>query len=429
MTQPVRAVRTATGPVDAVVEVPGSKSIANRALVCAALASGESHLRRVPDGDDTAAMVECLSALGVLIDDGDGDLRVSGTGGVLVPTVEHLHARLAGTSSRFVTALVALGDRPVTVDGAPALRRRPMEPLHDALRQLGVHVRPLDAHAALPVEIRGPATGRAVSLRGDVSSQFITALMLIGPCLPEGLEITVTSALVSRPYVELTAAVMAAFGAEEVQVGAERISVAPSGYRACEYTIEADASSASYPLAVAAVAGGTVSVPGVGLVTRQGDRRFADLLGAMGCSVRWEDHRVTVTRGAEPLRGLRVDMSDISDLVPTLAVVATVADTPTVIEGVGFIRHKESDRLADLAVELQRAGAEVSVLDDGLALEPARGALHGARLGTHHDHRLAMAFGVLGTAVAGIEVEDPSVVSKSWPRFWEMLETLAAGSR
>jgi 3-phosphoshikimate 1-carboxyvinyltransferase len=415
----------AGGPVDAVVNVPGSKSITNRALICAALADGASVLERCAPGDDTAAMLECLSAFGVrLVVDGDR-VNVVGGGGHLPPGPLTLSARLAGTTSRFVTALAALGAGPYVIDGEPPLRQRPMGPLHDALRQLGALVDSPDGHGTLPVEVAGPARGGVVTVAGDVSSQYITALMLIGPYLPGGIDITLSTPLVSRPYVELTAAVMGAFGADRVEVGATHITVHPGRYRGTRYEVEPDASSASYPLAVAAVTGGTVEVPGLGARSLQGDARFADLLAAMGCDVAWGDDSVTVSRpSARPLAGIEIDMSDISDLVPTVVAVAVTAGSPTRITGVGFIRHKESDRLGDLAAELRATGARVTVEPDGLLVEPGEGPLRGARLGTHHDHRLAMAFGVLGTVVAGIEVDDPHVVSKSWPEFWAMIHML-----
>jgi 3-phosphoshikimate 1-carboxyvinyltransferase len=300
-----------------------------------------------------------------------------------------------------------------------------MGPLHDALVELGTSVRPLEAPGRLPVEITGPATGRQVSVSGDVSSQFVTALMLIGPYLRDGLRIGLSSSLVSRPYVEMTAAVMAAFGAGDVRVGDDSIEVDAGRYRPTTYRVEPDATSAGYPLAVAALAGGTIVVNGLTRTSLQGDTRFVDLLAAMGCSTGWSADGVTVTRDPTlALVGVDVDMADMSDLVPTLAAVAATGSTQTRVRGVGFIRGKESDRLGDLAAELTKTGAAVVVEHDGLLIDPPRETLHGARLATHHDHRLAMAFGVLGTVVAGVEVEDPSVVTKSWPDYWGMLQRI-----
>jgi 3-phosphoshikimate 1-carboxyvinyltransferase len=415
-----RLVRRLTARVDATVAVPGSKSIANRVLVCAALAEGTSSISNVPDGDDTQAMLACLHSLGFDAElDGD---RVSITGvGTVDPSAPiTVFAGLAGTTSRFVTALAALGSSPITVDGHPPLRARPFGPLHEALAQLGVDVTPVDAFGNLPAVITGPPTSGAVSIRGDVSSQYVTALMLIGPYLPGGLDLTLTSPLISRPYVELTAATMSWFGHDDVEVGEHSVRVGVGVYAPADVTIEPDASSASYPLAIAAVRGGVVTVPGLGSGALQGDARFADVLAQMGCTIERTDTAVSITGGA--LSGVDVYMGDISDLVPTVAVVAAFAESPTRIRGVGFIRAKESDRLGDLAAELRKAGVDIDETEDGLEIRPSADRLHGARLGTHHDHRLAMSFGVLGSMVDGIEVEDPGVVAKSWPGFWSMLD-------
>jgi len=290
---------------------------------------------------------------------------------------------------------------------------------------MGVEVVTADRTGGLPVTILGPPTHGVVRISGDVSSQFVTALMLIGPYVPGGLRIELTTPLVSRPYVELTKATMAAFGITSVDVGERHIAVGAGVYRPTELFVEPDASSASYPLAIAAVVGGTVTIPGLGHTALHGDARFADVLADMGCVVARTDDAVTVSRSAgATLRGVNIDMADISDLVPTLAVVAACATTPTAISGVGFIRGKESDRIADLAAELRKAGVSIDELDDGLLISPSLNTLRQANLATHHDHRLAMAFAVLGTLVPGLRVESPAVVSKSWPEFWSVLEGL-----
>lgn len=420
-----RRVRRLAGPLDATVPVPGSKSIANRVLVCAALAEGVSRVSNVPDGDDTRAMVGCLRTLGLGVDDSAaGDVvRIDGVGTAWGSEPRTLFAELAGTTSRFVTAVAALGSAPITIDGHPPLRARPFGPLHEALGQLGVDVLPGEAFGNLPATVEGPPKSGRVQIRGDVSSQYVTALMLIGPELPGGLDLVLTTPLISRPYVELTAAVMAWFGISDVEVADARIRVAPGAYAPADVAVEPDASSASYPLALAAVCGGSVTVPGLGTGALQGDARFADVLGAMGCAVDRHADRVTVT-GSGELCGIDIDMADISDLVPTVAVVAAFASSPTRIRGVGFIREKESDRLGDLSTELRRAGVDIDETDDGLEIRPSSRQLRPAQLATHHDHRLAMAFGVLGSTGDGIVVEDPDVVSKSWPGFWAMLDEL-----
>ncbi|HUF99521.1 MAG TPA: 3-phosphoshikimate 1-carboxyvinyltransferase [Ilumatobacter sp.] len=424
-------VRAFSGPVSATVNIAGSKSIANRALICAALADGTSVLRNVPGGDDTVAMLACLTALGVTTSE-TADPSTAGTTITVVgrptlspPPATRLFAGLAGTTSRFVTALAALTGVALVVDGEAPLRARPFGPLFDALRQMGVAVITGERAEGLPVTVVGPPTHGAVTVSGDVSSQFITALMLVAPHVDGGMRIELTTPLVSRPYVELTTATMAQFGCDGVDVGDRHITVDPGTYLPTTMFVEPDASSASYPLAIAAVAGGSVTVPGLGNGAMHGDARFADVLADMGCTIDRDDHAVTVSRDLHtPLRGVDIDMADISDLVPTLAVVAACASTPSTISGVGFIRGKESDRLGDLSAELRKAGVSIDELDDGLLIRPSLATLRPARLATHHDHRLAMAFGVLGTVEDGITVESPSVVSKSWPEFWAMIDEL-----
>ena len=422
-------VQRSDGPVIAQVAVPPSKSIVNRALVCAALADGTSEITGVAPGDDTTAMIDCLQRLGCGIGIRlDGDHRIAdviGTAAELTPGPMRLDAGLAGTTSRFVTALCALGDGEYTVDGAPPLRSRPMGPLHDSLTALGATVTPGETVGCLPVTVSGPLRrADAVVMPGDVSSQYVTALMLIAPYIPGGLKLWLSSGLVSRPYLEITRSVMSAFGVTDVDIKERHVTVGPGEYLPTEYVVEPDASSASYPLAAAAMVGGAVSVPGLGTRSVQGDARFVEILASMGCIVTaGPTDTVVMRRRDTPLRGVDVDMADISDLVPTLAVVATQAVTPTRISGVGFIRGKESDRLGDLAAELSKTGALVTVEPDGLLIEPTD-LLHGARLGTHHDHRLAMAFGLLGLVVDGIEIGDPAVVSKSWPSYWDALAAI-----
>ena len=414
---------TAHGPIRATIAVPGSKSIANRALVCAALAAGRSTIEHVAPGDDTVAMIEGLRNLGTNITVSGATVMVDGgalRGGATID------ARLAGTTSRFLTALAALSLEPTVVDGGDALRRRPMAELHDSLRSLGADVR--STNGCLPVTVaRAALTGGRVELRGDVSSQFVSALMMIGPTLPGGLRIDLSTPLVSRPYVAITASVMSSFGAEGITVGERTIGVESSAYRACSYAIESDASSASYPLAAAAITGGAVRVLGIGRGALQGDARFADLMADMGCRVERDESGTTVI-GTGRLRGIDVDMADISDLVPTVAAVAAFADTPTRITGVGFIRHKESDRIADVVDGLRAIGCPAEETTDGLVVRPVdRASYRGTSLRVHDDHRLAMSWSLLALAVPEVEVDDPTVVAKSWPEWWTVRSDLLGG--
>lgn len=431
----VYAVQTVHHRLAAVVTVPGSKSIANRALICATLADGPSVLHNVPGGDDTAAMMDCVALLGAGIGPDPHDptlVRVHGTGGHLHDGPLMLSARLAGTTSRFITALCALGPGNYTIDGEAPLRGRPMAPLYDALVALGAVVEAGESWGHLPVTITGvdvsapwTSSPAMISISGDVSSQYITALMLIAPYLPGGLHIELTTPLVSRPYLAITAAVMGSFGVDSVDIGERVVVVGAGRYIGREYVIEPDASAASYPLAAAAICGGSVRVQDLGPDALQGDAAFADVLAEMGCTVHRDATGTTVV-GTGILHGIAIDMADLSDLVPTLAVIAPFADSATEITGVGFIRAKESDRLGDLAAELALCGIVATVLDDGLRIEPGFGS--GAGLQTHHDHRLAMAFGVLGLRVGGVRVHDPDVVSKSWPDFWTALEGIRSSA-
>lgn len=419
-----------SSPLDCTVAVPGSKSIANRALVCAALAGSGSQVANVPDGDDSTAMVRGLRDLGLeVIEEVSGTFRFESALDLDSMRFARIDAMLAGTTSRFLTALAVLRVGMTVIDGAEALRGRPMTDLHDALAALGAHVNPLVASGHLPVEVsRGALRGGAIEIPGGVSSQFTTALLLIAPYLRGGLQVTVSGDRVSNSYIEMTVAVMRDFGAVVELIEGSRgldVRVAEGAYVPRYYAVEPDASSASYPLALAAVCGGAVTVEGLGSASLQGDAAFAEVLGLMGCDVQRGLDSVTVRRDlSHPLSGVDINMVDMSDLVPTLAVVALFAAEPSRIRGVGFIRRKESDRLGDLSGELRKCGAHVVEVDDGLIIEPA--PLRGASLGTHHDHRLAMSFAVLAARVDGIQIDDPNVVSKSWPDFWRVREEMAA---
>jgi 3-phosphoshikimate 1-carboxyvinyltransferase len=248
--------------------------------------------------------------------------------------------------------------------------------------------------------------------------------MMIGPYLPEGIRLQLTSPLVSRPYVAITASVMSSFSATGIAIGDHTIGVESSGYIGTTYDIESDASSASYPLAAAAIAGGSVKVLGVGDRALQGDAAFIEVLESMGCTTRTTDRSLEVTSSGS-LHGIEIDMADMSDLVPTLAVVAAFADSPTRITGVGFIRHKESDRIGDLVNGLKMVGCDAVEEDDGILIRPVHESqMHGAELLTHDDHRLAMAWSLLALRISGIVINDPEVVSKSWPEWWDVRSSL-----
>ncbi|HUB76025.1 MAG TPA: 3-phosphoshikimate 1-carboxyvinyltransferase [Solirubrobacteraceae bacterium] len=402
-------------PPDCVVRPPGSKSLTNRALLCGALAAGESVLRGALFADDTRAMLGAVAALGARVEAREeaGEVRVAGRRLAGVEAV--VDARQSGTTARFVLAALGGGVAECVVDGDQQLRGRPMGPLVEALRALGVSVRELGEPGRLPLAVRGPALGRRVSLPGHVSSQFLSGLLMAGPTLAEGLEVSLSSPLVSVPYVEMTRAVMARFGVE-----VEGLAVAPGAYRACEIEIEPDASAASYFFAAAAITGGRVAVPGLSRASLQGDVRFVELLERMGARVAWGADAITVEGGE--LRGIDADMSDISDTAQTLAVVAPFAQGPTRVRGIGFIRAKETDRIAAIVGELRRAGIDAHADDDGFTIVP--GTVAPARFATHDDHRMAMSLALLSLRVEGIELDDPGCVAKTYPGYFEDLERL-----
>jgi 3-phosphoshikimate 1-carboxyvinyltransferase len=417
-------IRPFDGPIDASVTVPGSKSITNRALVCAALATGPSTLRGALFADDTEAMIGVVQALGVPVraDRMAARIEVDGCGGALPAAEAELDVRQSGTTARFTLPLVALGRGTYRVTGHPQMLARPMRPTFEALRELGAPLEELAAPGHLPVAIKGGSSGEdVVRVAGDGSSQFLSGLLLAAPCRPGGLVVEVTTPLVSRPYVELTVAVMRAFGAAVESPDPSTFIVHPGGYRGTDYAIEPDASAASYPLAAAAICGGRVRVEGLGPDALQGDARFADVLAAMGADVARDAGGTTVTV-ATPLHGGDFDFTDISDTAQTLAVVAPFATAPVRISGIGFIRRKETDRIAAVATELGRCGITVHDDGDGWTIHP--GAPQPAVVQTYEDHRMAMSFALLGLRAAGIEIADPGCVAKTFPGYFDLLEQL-----
>jgi 3-phosphoshikimate 1-carboxyvinyltransferase len=410
--EPLRA------PPDATLRPPGSKSITNRALLCAALADGRSNLRGALFAQDTRAMMDAVAMLGVKLraDPSTCTVEVGGIGRRSAPDGARIDARQSGTTSRFILPAASLGGARVIVDGAPQLRGRPFGPLLTALAQLGVSVESLGVPGHLPVAVTGPVRGGEVRLAGHVSSQFLSGLLMAAPLMEHGLRVELTSPLVSVPYVTMTLAVMRTFG-----VAADGLEVEPAAYRPADLAIEPDASAAAYFFAAAAISGGRVTVEGLGAGSIQGDVAFVDILERMGARVERDAKRITVT-GSGTLHGVEVNMADISDTAQTLAAVAVFADAPTRIGGVGFIRGKESDRIGDLATELRRAGITVEIGEDGLTVMP--GAVRPTRFHTYGDHRMAMSLALIGLRAPGIEIEDPGCVAKTYPEFFVDLATL-----
>jgi 3-phosphoshikimate 1-carboxyvinyltransferase len=440
----------------AAVRVPGSKSITNRALVLAALTARASPwiLRGALRSEDTEVMIDCLRALGfgVLANWSDDTVLVSNSGPDRIPARSaDLFVANSGTTMRFLTAMVSLGHGRFRLDGVPRMRERPIADLLDGLGQLGVDAVSERRNGCPPVVVQADGLrGGAVRIRGGVSSQFLSGLLLAAPFASGPVTITVEGPLVSSPYVFMTVQMLRQWGLEgsyhlggdcadftgrEALLGPARFGHAGSGV--CfhipgrqrndsparsqrEYAIEPDASAASYFLAAAAITGGRVTVLDIPERSLQGDVGFVDLLAEMGCRV--ERCSAGVTIHGRPLHGIDVDMNAISDTVMTLAAVACFAEGPTIIRNVGHIRHKETDRLAALAAELRKVGAAVEEFDDGLTVTP--GPLHGAEIETYNDHRMAMSLALVGLRVPGIRIRNPGCVAKTYPGFFADLETL-----
>jgi 3-phosphoshikimate 1-carboxyvinyltransferase len=419
------AIKPVDRAIRATIRPPGSKSITNRALVCAALADGVSTLTGALDSEDTRVMIEGLRSLGIGIEVAEGGrtLIVTGAGGD-VPTLEaDLFCANSGTTIRFLTALATLGHGAFRLDGVERMRERPIGDLLDALNQLGVDVRSEQGDGCPPVIVHANGLpGGTAKVRGDISSQFLSALLMAAPVARSRVELVIQGQLVSQPYVKMTAGVMRAFGARvDVFSDMSRFEIpAPQEYAACRYAVEPDASAASYFWAAAAITGGEVTIQGLSSASWQGDVAFVDCLAQMGCEVRREAGSITVV--GRPLRGIDVDLNAISDTAQTLAVVALFADGPTRIRGVGHIRHKETNRIAALAAELQKLGADVTQHEDGLTIRPDM--LRPATIDTYNDHRMAMSFALAVLRAAGVRISNPRCVEKTYPRFFDDLESL-----
>jgi len=407
-----------------VVEVPGSKSITNRALFLAAASRGTTTLRRPLDSDDTTGFTEGLAALGYQVARTTPTWMVEGRPQGPAIQEASVYCRDGATTARFLPALAAAGRGVFHFDASPQMRKRPVGPLTLALRELGVDIRHEgeDGHHPLTVHANGIKGGH-VTLDAGLSSQFLTALLLTGPLTTEGLTISVTD-LVSAPYVGITLAMMERFG---VTVDRDRSAyhVPAQAYSATEYLIESDASTASYFLAAAAVTGCSVTVPGLGTQAVQGDVRFAEVLAQMGAEVTMNEESVTVTGGTDGrLGGMTVPMRDISDTMPTLAAIAPFADSPVRIEDVYNTRVKECDRLEACAENLRALGVPVQTGRDWIEIFPVQPAP--ARIACHGDHRIAMAFSITGLRTPGITLDDPDCVKKTFPGFHHALAALAA---
>ncbi len=412
-------------PIDAVVAIPGSKSITNRALPIAALAYGESELSGVLFSDDSRYFIRALQNLGyeVEADEASSTVRVvgQGTDPMHHPEGLDLFVGNSGTTARFLSAFVSLGEGIYRIDGVPRMRERPIGDMLAALSMLGVNAVDTLQTGCPPLKINAHGlAGGSTEVRGTDSSQFLSGLLLAAPYARKPVQIRVKGELVSRPYVDMTVAMMRQFGAwVDEQDGVYEIE--PAKYQARHYDIEPDASGASYFLAAAAVTAGRVTIPGLTASSLQGDAQFASVLEQMGCRVVYGEHYTEVTGPADGLSGIAIDLFHMSDLVPTLAAIAPFAKSPVTIGNVANIRLKETDRIHACVTELRKFGVQVDEFEDGMKIYPCEQLAHGVTVDTYDDHRMAMAFSILGLRVPGTAIADPKCVGKTFPDFFTRL--------
>jgi len=407
---------------DAALTIPGSKSYSHRACIIAGLAEGESIIENFLRCEDTVHTLEGLKEMGIPLSDRGESLFIQGCGGRLSGGTKEIFIGHSGTSMRFLTALAALRRGTTLLDGSERMRKRPMAGLLEGLKGLGARAysREVKGYPPVVVESRG-LTGGTVRIEGKESSQFLSAILMIAPYARSDVRIEVIGPLASRPYVEITKNVMAHFGVEVWEEGGSVFGVrAGQRYVGRRYSIEGDASNASYFFAAAAITGGRVRVENVSPLSLQGDWGFLEILQAMGCEVTRGDFYAEVRGGS--LRGLEIDMNRMPDLVPTLAVTAIFARGKTVMRNIGHLRGKESDRIGDLAEEIRKMGISVETGPDWLSIQG--GKAHGTEIDPHGDHRLAMALAIAGLKIRGIRIANEACVAKSFPGFWETLGKL-----
>jgi 3-phosphoshikimate 1-carboxyvinyltransferase len=412
-------------PLDATVCVPGSKSLTNRALLISALSTGKIRLTNALFSDDSCYFAKALQTLGfdIELDQPNLEMTVTGLGGKIPVRKAELFIGNSGTTARFLSAFLTLGHGEFIVDGELRMRERPIGDLISSLTQLGANIQASSSDCP-PVKIKASGLqGGKTSIAGDISSQFLSALLMIAPYAQSSIEIQVITDLNSKPYVDMTLDVMRDFGVEVKRNGYQTFCVPITNYQSLiTYPIESDASAASYFFAAPAICGGTVRVENISRTSKQGDMAFLNILEQMGSIVREGENYIEVT-AEKSLNGLDVDMRDIPDTAQSLAAIAPFASTPTRIRGIASARLKETDRIHATCIELARLGVRVEEHEDGMTIYPCE-KFNPATIRTYNDHRMAMAFSLIGLRVPGVTIENPSCVSKTFPNYFNVLEML-----
>ncbi|EGE4659845.1 3-phosphoshikimate 1-carboxyvinyltransferase [Salmonella bongori serovar 48:i:- str. 94-0708] len=413
--------------VDGAINLPGSKSVSNRALLLAALACGKTVLTNLLDSDDVRHMLNALSALGVdyTLSADRTRCEIIGNGGALrAKGALELFLGNAGTAMRPLAAALCLGHNEIVLTGEPRMKERPIGHLVDALRQGGANIDYLEQENYPPLRLRGGFTGGDVEVDGSVSSQFLTALLMTAPLATKNTVIRIKGELVSKPYIDITLNLMKTFGIEIENHHYQQFAVkGGQQYQSPgRYLVEGDASSASYFLAAGAIKGGTVKVTGIGRKSMQGDIRFADVLEKMGATITWGDDFIACTRGA--LRAIDMDMNHIPDAAMTIATTALFAEGTTTLRNIYNWRVKETDRLFAMATELRKVGAEVEEGHDYIRITPPE-TLHHADIGTYNDHRMAMCFSLIALSDTPVTILDPQCTAKTFPDYFEQLARIS----
>ncbi|MBT8358151.1 MAG: 3-phosphoshikimate 1-carboxyvinyltransferase [Desulfobacterales bacterium] len=398
------------------ISVPGSKSYTHRFLVASALSDGVCFIDNALKSEDTMITINALRQMGVRIEEDDNRYIVHGGNGKFKQTAKSVYVGNSGTSMRFMTALASLGQGRYVFTGTERMQQRPIQDLLDALTQMKVSAYSLSHNGCPPVSIKGgDLQGGKISMNCETSSQFLSAILLAAPFTQQGLEITVTNGPVSRPYIDMTVDVMEKFGIDIFRDGYNYFKVEKGQkYRPGPFSVEPDCSQAGYFWGAAAITGACIKVKGITKSSLQGDVLLTRLLERMGCKILHEKDGISVTGGS--LSGIEADMSDMPDMVPTLAVVSAFARGTTIINSVNHLKTKESDRLNAVVNELSKMGIESNISKTGLAIKG--GKPHGAKISTYKDHRIAMSFAIAGLKIPGIFIKDEKCVEKSYPKYW-----------
>ena len=409
-------------PIQVSVKVPGSKSYTNRALVVAALANGVTIISGASDANDTRILIKLLDRLGVEVIERDGIIEVRGNGGEFEEFNGALNVEDAGTVMRFLTALCCLVPGEITIGGSDRMNQRPIKELVSGLKKLGAEITYTENDGFPPIKINGGSiNGGPVHINGSVSSQFISALLMITPLLARDTEVHITGDQVSEPYIDMTVSVMKQFGVSPDKSEKYYLISDNQQYQSCKFQVEGDASSTSYLFAIAALSQSKIEVSNLSSKSLQSDMKFVDILEKMGCKVDRSSSSLTVTGGKE-LKAVKVNMQDMPDTAQTLAVLAAFAKGETTISGLKTLQHKESKRITVLEKELSKMGVKCEAGSDYIKI--TGGNPKGAVIETYNDHRMAMAFAVAGVKIQGMVIEDPQVVKKSFPSFWETLKSI-----